>query len=307
MEDRLHVPVVSIILPTFNRAPVIDRAIHSALHQTFIDFELIVVDDASTDGTLELLAAIPDPRLRVIQHVENRGGSAARNTGIAEARGKYITFLDSDDKWHPDKLEKELAIMEGEPENVGVVYSGFWRHVNGKKSFVPFNWVKKKEGDIHEQLLWRNFINTQSLIRKNCFEVVGIFDEKAPKFQDWDLFLRISKRFNFAYTGEPLFDVFHSEKSITSNPEVQISGLEYILRKHCADFSLHKEILAEQYYQLSLLYYRGGDRTKAKKLLKRAMKLNRFNFKFLLTYCLSLSGRIMQFVFNIYKSFKNER
>jgi glycosyltransferase involved in cell wall biosynthesis len=255
---------------------------------------------------LELLATIDDPRLQVIRHTKNRGASAARNTGIAKARGKYITFLDSDDEWYPNKLEKELEIMEAQPEIVGVVYSGFWRYINGKKSYVPFKWVKKTEGDIHEQLLWRNFINTQSLIRKDCFTVAGVFDEQAPKFQDWDLFIRISKHFNFAFSHEPLFDVFHSERSISSNPEAQIGGLEYILRKHCAEFPLHKRILSEQYFQLSLLYYFGGDRNKAKKLLRHAIEINRFNVKHLVTFCLFSSNNLMFFVFHFYKSLKNE-
>lgn len=307
MEDRFEVPVVSIILPTFNRAQIIERSIKSALHQTYTHFELIVIDDCSTDGTIELLSAITDPRLHVVRHTENRGASAARNTGIAKARGKYITFLDSDDKWYPTKLEKEVAIMEDQPANVGVVYSGFWRHIHGKRSYVPFKWVKKKEGNIHEQLLWRNFINTQSLIRKNCFTVVGVFDEQAPRFQDWDLFIRISKHFNFVYSHEPLFDVFHSEESISSNPQAQISGLEYILRKHCAEFSLHREILAEQYFQLSLLYYFGEDRKKAQKLLKHALKLNHFNCKYLVMFCLFFSSHMSRFIFHSYKSLKNER
>jgi glycosyltransferase involved in cell wall biosynthesis len=277
MEDRFEMPVVSIILPTFNRARIIGRSIRSALNQTYTRFELIIVDDCSTDDTLGILSTLTDPRLRVIRHTKNRGAPAARNTGIAEARGKYIVFLDSDDAWYPNKIEKELSLMEDQPDNVGVVYSGFWRHINGKKSYVPFSWVKSLEGNIHEQLLWRNFINTQSLIRKNCFGTVGVFDENAPKFQDWDLFIRISQHFNFAYTHEPLFDVFHSEQSISSDPEARITGLEYILRKHCAEFSLHPDILAEQYFQLSLLYFFGGDRNKARELLMRAMKLDRFN------------------------------
>ena len=197
--------------------------------------------------------------------------------------------------------------MEDRPNSIGVVYSGFWRHIHGKKSYVPSNWVKKKEGNIHEQLLWRNFINTQSLIRKDCFATVGVFDEQAPRFQDWDLFIRISEHFNFAYTHEPLFDVFNSEQSISSNPEAQISGLEYILKKHCDEFSLNKEILAEQYFQLSLLYYFGGDRKKARELLRHAMKLNRFSIKSKAIFCLSNSYPLMHFVFTTYKSLKNER
>jgi glycosyltransferase involved in cell wall biosynthesis len=305
MEDRSETPVVSIILPTFNRAETIGRSIRSALNQTYSNFELLVIDDGSTDNTAGVLAAVSDPRLRVIWHTTNRGAPAARNTGIANARGTYISFLDSDDEWHPDKIEKELAIMEDQPE-VGVVYSGFWRHIHGKKSYVPFKWVKSKEGNIHRELLWRNFINTQSLIRKNVLDTVGVFDENAPRFQDWDLFIRISEHYPFAYSHEALFDVYHSEQSITADPRAQITGLLYILKKHCSEFSLHPPILAEQYFQLSLLYFFAGDRKKAHRSLMHALKLNRFSAKYLAVLCLSVSPWLMQFVFFTYKSLKNE-
>ncbi len=298
-------PVVSIVLPTYNRAETIGRSIRSALNQTYTRFELIVVDDCSTDNTAGILAAISDPRLRVIRHTKNRGAPAARNTGIANARGAYITFLDSDDEWHPDKIEKELSLMEERPD-VGVVYSGFWRHIHGKKSYVPFKWVKSKEGKIHEELLWRNFINTQSLIRKDVLDAVGVFDENAPRFQDWDLFIRISGHYPFAYSHEALFEVYHSEQSITADPRAQISGLLYILKKHCAEFSLHTPILAEQYFQLSLLYYFAGDRTKAHTFLMHALKLDHFRIKFLAVLGLSVSPRLMQYVFITYRSLRNE-
>src|SRR4030042_5052103 len=105
-------PTVSIIIPTYNRAHLVMRAINSVLDQSFQDFEIIIVDDASRDNTEKMVSGIRDKRIFYIRHEKNRGGSAARNTGIKQARGEYIAFLDSDDEWLPEKLEKQLKVLE---------------------------------------------------------------------------------------------------------------------------------------------------------------------------------------------------
>lgn len=105
IEKSEKIPTVSVVIPTYNRAHLVGRAIQSVLNQTYQDFEIIVVDDGSTDNTEEVVKSFNDPRIRYIRHDQNRGGSAARNTGIKMARGEYIAFQDSDDEWLPEKLE----------------------------------------------------------------------------------------------------------------------------------------------------------------------------------------------------------
>ena len=112
-------PKVSVIIPTYNRAHLVGRAIRSVLNQTYQDFEIIVVDDGSTDNTEEVVKSFNDPRIRYIRHEKNRGGSAACNTGIRAARGEYIAFQDSDDEWLPEKLEKQMQVFENTPTGVG--------------------------------------------------------------------------------------------------------------------------------------------------------------------------------------------
>jgi len=117
-------PKISVISPTYNRAHLITRAVHSVLNQTYQDFEYIVVDDASTDNTEEVIKGFKDERIKYIKHEKNRGPSAARNTGIKAAKGEYIGFLDSDDEWLPEQAEKQVSKFLESPDNVGVIYCG---------------------------------------------------------------------------------------------------------------------------------------------------------------------------------------
>ncbi len=118
-------PFVSVVIPSFNRAHRVGDAIGSVLAQTFQDFEIIAVDDGSTDATISALKEITDPRLRILRHPVNRGAAAARNTGIAEATGRYIALLDSDDTWYPQKLERQLAWLKQNSSRARAVCSGF--------------------------------------------------------------------------------------------------------------------------------------------------------------------------------------
>ena len=117
-------PTGSVIIPTYNRARMVDRAIQSVLSQTYQDFEIIVVDDASTDNTQEVVkeCMFRDKRVRYIKHEKNKGGSAARNTGIKNEHGEYVGFLDSDDEWLPTKLEKQIELFRKRCNSVGAVY-----------------------------------------------------------------------------------------------------------------------------------------------------------------------------------------
>ena len=124
MIGKFGSPVVSVIIPTYNRAHLIGRAIRSVLDQTYQDWELIVVDDASTDDIPGIVKGFTDGRVKYIRHDENKGAAAARNTGIQAARGAYIAFLDSDDEWLPEKLERQVQAFESSDAQVGVIYTG---------------------------------------------------------------------------------------------------------------------------------------------------------------------------------------
>ena len=247
-------PTVSVIIPTYNRAHLIGRAIKSVLNQTYQDFEIIVVNDGSTDNTEEVVKSFSDKRIKYIWHEKNKGAAAARNTGIKIAKGEYIAFQDSDDEWFPNKLEKQMKIFKKESPNLGIVYTGFYRIKDSEKKYIPSHEIVKKEGSIYEELLKGSFITTQSiLVRKECFKKVGIFDENLPRLQDWELVIRLSKYYEFKCIDEPLLISYYTTDSISANHKALIEALELILTKHYKNFNNYKEILSRHYFSLGTI------------------------------------------------------
>ena len=160
---------LSVVMPVYNERQTIEEIIQR-VQQVELDKEIIIVDDASTDNTKEVVDGFNDKRIRYIRHEENRGEAASRNTGIKAAKYNYIAYQDSDDEWLPEKLAKQMELLEDAPPEVGVIYTGFWKAENNGRTYVPFSWVSQKNGDIHKELLYGNFIGSPVvLIKKECF------------------------------------------------------------------------------------------------------------------------------------------
>ena len=245
-------PKVSVIIPTHNRAHLISRSIQSVLNQTYQDFEIIVVDDGSTDNTKEVIKEFQrkDKRIKYIKHGKNKGGSAARNTGIKASRGEYIAFQDSDDEWLPGKLEKQIEVFKKEPVEVGIIYSDMWRITGNKKKYFYSPEIMPKDKIIYEQALDYSIGNIgiqTSLIKKEAFAKAGMFDEKFPRFIDLEFFIRLSKYYYFFHIKEPLVNYFDADKGISSNTKALITARKLILEKHFEDIKKDKKILAKHY------------------------------------------------------------
>lgn len=300
-------PTVSVIIPTYNRAHLVGRATQSVLNQTYKDFELIIVDDGSTDNTKDIIREFrkKDKRIKYIRHEKNRGGSAARNTGIKATRGEYIAFQDSDDEWLSEKLEQQMKIFKNVPSKVGIVYTGFLRIENSKKNYIPSSWVSKKEGNIHNELLKGNFVTTQSIVtRKKCFMKAGLFDENLPRLQDWELVIRLSKYFEFRCIDKPLLNSYYNINSISANNDSLIKAYELILKKHFKDFNKHKKILSKHYFNLGLNLCPNNDFRKGRSYLIAAIKVYPFNIKLLVILLVSFFGQsIFHRIIKFYKKF----
>ena len=184
-------PIVSVIIPTFNRGWIIRDAVDSVLGQTYSDFELIVVDDGSTDRTHEVLSAYGD-RLRLIIQ-ENRGVSAARNCGIRESIGRLVAFLDSDDLWLPNKLAVQVAFFDRLRSALICQTGEIWIR-NGMR-VNPRKIHRKPSGIIFEPSLALCLVSPSAvMIRRELFDEVGLFDEELPACEDYDMWLRVSCR-----------------------------------------------------------------------------------------------------------------
>lgn len=197
-------PDVSVIIPTFNCAHFLPQTIDSVMSQTFHDLEILVVDDGSTDDTRAVVEAC-NTSIRYI-YQKNQGPSAARNTGIRESRGKYLAFLDSDDLWLPGKLEKQTRVMENLP-STGLVYSDlyYFDSETGSSLGTYPNHHLFASGKILARLFLDNFIQMSTqLVRREVFREVGLFDESLWSCEDWDMWLRVSGRFDVGFVDEPL-------------------------------------------------------------------------------------------------------
>lgn len=275
-------PLVSIVIPTFNRAPLLKRSIKSVLNQTYLNFEVIVVDDCSKDSTESVVKGFNDNRIRYIRHEKNQGAPAARNNGILASEGEYIAFQDSDDQWLPTKLEKQVKSFNFAHRDLGVVYTSFWRIDQGKKTLIPSAEIEQTEGNIFRSLLRKNFVSTPTaVVRKECFEKVGMF-ENIPRLQDWELWLRIAKCYRFKHLSEPLVIAYRQPDSIYSNTDALVSAWQYVLSKNFGEFSKETKLLSKHYFEIGTLLCRKRDIKTGSKYFREALRAYPFNVKLLL-------------------------
>ncbi|MBA3884873.1 MAG: glycosyltransferase family 2 protein [Acidobacteria bacterium] len=202
--SRSQRPAVSVIVPTFNRADVLSRAIDSVLGQSFSDFELLVVDDGSTDGTASVVARYQDRRVRYLPQPRNAGVSAARNRGLREARADLVAFLDSDDEWLPEKLAQQVELFERLPDEVGLVYTGVECILPDGRRRMD---MPKERGDVYRQMLGRNVVHgggSNVMMRRNVVATAGFFDEGLRAIEDYEYWLRVARFFKIDYVAAPL-------------------------------------------------------------------------------------------------------
>lgn len=201
-------PRVSVIIPTHNRSDSVGWAIQTVLKQTETDLEVIVVNDGSTDDTEKLLKAWSrcDSRLRHVT-IPNSGLAAARNVGITSSRGKYLAFLDDDDWWRRDKLAKQLRLFKTSKYRGGLGLVYCWHYwVNGR-SKIEGELKISKRGDVFPEIIKGNMIcgsGSAALVKKECFEKVGIFNNRLKLAEDWDMWIRIANRYFIDFVPEPL-------------------------------------------------------------------------------------------------------
>ncbi|MUL38749.1 glycosyltransferase family 2 protein [Gloeocapsopsis dulcis] len=223
-------PKVSVIIPAFNAMPYLPETVESVLQQTFTDFEVLIVNDGSSDYTAQWVSQLVDPRIKLISQV-NQGLSGARNTGITHAQGEYIAFLDADDLWEPTKLEKQVHSLEENP-TLGLVYT--WSTlVDRTGESIGRVFAYCAEGDTWKKLIEENVVGCGSaaMVHRCCFETVGVFDRNLRSAEDWDMWIRIASRYPFAVVKEPLVQYRQHPSNMSKNWQVMEQAFRIVIEK----------------------------------------------------------------------------
>ena len=237
---------ISVIIPTYNRGNIIENSIKSVLNQTYKNFEVIIIDDGSTDNTKEIIDKFDDKRIKYIKINENLGGSNARNIGIRHATGRYISFQDSDDISYTNKLELQFNNMINQNSNldfckIKVIYN------NSYYNFVPTEYQEKKiiRGKIFSELIKNgNFISTQSILVRKKFIEKYLFDINMPRLQDYELILRMIPNVKISYTKKVLVELHIQKDSIQNSNEKLKKAIYILLKKNFSFNPFHKKKLS---------------------------------------------------------------
>jgi len=274
--------LISIITPTYNREAFLPAAIESVLAQSYKEFELIIVDDGSTDNSRELINAYADkdPRVKYL-YQENQRQSVARNYALSIAKGDFICFLDSDNYWPHDKLEKSLKAFEQHPE-ADIVY-GDCITIDEQGNELHRNNMRRYSGSIAALLLKDNFVSMNTtMTRRKCFNEMGGMSGKRRVADDYDLWLKFSARYRFQYIPEFLAYYRVMENQISSNKKLRFETNEKIILDFLAAFpdavsKYEKKAGLTAFYTRKARHYAASDKKEAYKAIRIALGINPFS------------------------------
>ena len=264
-------PTVSVIVPAYNRAHLIGRALESLRVQTYRDFEVVLGDDASTDDTVAV-AQRAWPDLKVVRLSANRGASSARNAAIRESRGRFLAFLDSDDEWLPEKLAVQMAYLERHPEVAvcACAYRKQWR--DGRTTLVPAPHPADMTKALHSALDFHGA--STPLVRREVLDDVGYQDEDLRILEDWDWMLRISQKHRIDVLDEPLAIIHENNPS---PPDRMRDSTVIFLAKHDADFRRYgaahrRRVISQQWENSAFNMFEHGRPGEGLRLLLRSLR-----------------------------------
>lgn len=299
---------VSVVLTCYNGAQWIGEAIKSVLAQTYRDFELLIIDDGSTDHSKEIVAShLSDERVRYI-YQRNKGFSAAVNRGIKESSGSLISFIGQDDLWMPNKLQLQVKYL-CEHKDVDLVHSSYFaihsqgRVVGIRNRDVPDVSSKRK---LIEKLFLRNFIGFETvLLKKKCFDEVGFLDEQMVGYSDHDIWIRIAGKFKIGYLGKPLVKKRQHELQLSKLKVENALTDEFLLVKKTIKLypflqKLEKKKLAFLYYWYGLMLLEKGNVKEAKFEFLKSIKCEPLTFKSIMAY---INPKIYLLILNFYVGF----
>lgn len=304
-------PTVSIIIPVYNCEAYLRETVDSVLAQDFKDFELIVVDDGSTDSSRDIVRSYSDPRIRLIE-LSNSRVCVARNTGLRESRGEFVAMLDHDDFWFPNKLSSQIALMRDDP-GIGLAFTIDTRWVRDDSGQFPqpgqFAHLSHPGGIdptytgwVYHKLLLECFVLTSdALIRREVYDRVGAFDESLPYSEDWDLFLRISREYRFARLNQ-VGTLYRQHPTQGSKLPRDIDYASRLIEGAIArygktgpdgtrvDEHALRQTLARLSYWHGMVHLRAGSLEHSRRALGHALRLEPFSPRYALAWMKSLAG-----------------
>lgn len=280
--------LVSIILPTFNRENLVSRAIFSVINQSYENWELIIVDDCSEDNSITVIERfLKDNRLKLIRNKKNLGGSGSRNVGIEYSKGDFITFLDSDDEYLPDKVKLQVNLFKNSKiNNLGVVNCGRFDERNGK---IYSSWLPKFKGDVRVPLLSKDKVGANTsllMVTRKVLENNIRFDNNMPAGQDWDFLIRVCLKFNMDFVNHHLVIIHHHNGPRVYNNVSAINAYHLQLEKYSDLIRSKSSILKKFLIRKALVEFSNNEKILALKTINvrelkydKLISLWRFYFK----------------------------
>lgn len=243
---------IDVIIPTYNSATFLVDAVKSVLKQTYKVNKIIIVDDGSTDGTAKICMKlkIRYPQISYLRQ-NNSGLSAARNTGIQFSKAEYLAFCDADDVWEKEKLAKQVeVIVKSRLPRLGLVYCDYY-NINEEGNRITYPSMDldiKIRGNVGNLLMEGNYIASSGsgvLVKSECFTKVGMFDEKLVSCEDWDMWIRITQKYQVDYVNEKLVGIRRTQKSMSQDGTRMCIGMSMLYKKHG---NMKKSKIANNYF-----------------------------------------------------------
>jgi glycosyltransferase involved in cell wall biosynthesis len=272
--------LVSVIIPTFNRADMLKRAIQSAIFQDHHSLEIIVVDDASSDRTQQVVKSFNDDRIIFLRNAENKGVSFSRNVGLMQAKGEFIAFLDSDDEFEFDKIKEQVKLFEDLSPKPGLVFSNYWE-IGEDKVLAVSDSVESGRVGAENRFPADVFCGPPGwMISRECFEKTGMFDEGLRTLEDIDYFARIVRNFSAYFISKPLSRVYVHGCQLGSVSSKFVEGTrERFLEKWSEEMGRDKKYLSNFYYVTGKDLLKGFELGKAAKYLWKGCFCGKFNIR----------------------------
>lgn len=266
---------------------MLKRAISSVLNQDYQNFEILVVDDSQADDSEKMLKSFPPHLIKYLRKKQRVGIAAKRNLGIKLSTGEYIAFLDDDDEWLPNKLMLQINLFQRSDSNVGVVHSNCL--VDDGSSTLLYHGENVSDQSMR-RLLENNFVsNSTSVLKRNCFNVVGYLDEELPFCEDWDLYIRVSRRFRFRYIQEPTAILHWAINSSVVRGSLDLRrvtrGYQIFFAKHWEDYKYSKQVLSRKLWHIGINLNALGESDLAEWYFLKAYLLSPVNFLYLASFC----------------------